>query len=144
MENKIKVGDYIIVQRQGYTKLHKLKEHGNLILGSFTVEMDNIIGENYYDTFQMRNTKKKLYTLEKVNEINKTINLNIETSGVDNRNITGDNNSQILTKEEIDELKNAEFSSNNIVEQLITNSKTFNMKTGYSQEKYIKKKKKIL
>lgn len=144
MESKIKIGDQIIVQRQGYTKLHKLKEHGNMVLGHFTVEMDNIIGESYYDTFQMKNANshKRLYILEKVSDLNTGINLNIESSGVDNRNITSDNSSQSLTKQEIDDLKSSELNANNIVEQLITNSKTFNMKTGYSQEKYIKKKEK--
>lgn len=141
----IKIGDYFVVQRQGYTKLHKLKKHGNLILGNFTVEMDNVIGESYYDTFQMKNVpgNKKFYILEKVDEINTaTGSVNIEKSGVDNRHIPNNADSQGLTKDDIDKLKGEELSSNNIVEQLINNSKTFNMKTGYSQEKYIKKKEK--
>ncbi|KAJ8933787.1 hypothetical protein NQ314_013823 [Rhamnusium bicolor] len=150
MENKkpdttINVGDYLVVQRQGYTKLHKLKNHGNLILGSFTVEMDNIIGEKYFDTFQMKNMpgSRRFYILEKVDEVNTaTGSLNIEQSGADNRNIPNNAESQGLTKEDIDKLKGEELSSNNIVEQLINNSKTFSMKTEYSQEKYIKKKEK--
>ncbi|XP_018562412.1 tRNA (adenine(58)-N(1))-methyltransferase non-catalytic subunit TRM6 [Anoplophora glabripennis] len=143
--DKIEIGDYLVVQRQGYTKLHKLKKHGNLLLGSFTIEMDNVIGEKYYDTFQMKNMlgNKKFYILEKVDEINTaTGSVNIEKSGADNRHIPNNADSQGLTKDDIDKLKNAELSSNNIVEQLISNSKTFNMKTEYSQEKYIKKKEK--
>ncbi|XP_072379592.1 tRNA (adenine(58)-N(1))-methyltransferase non-catalytic subunit TRM6 [Diabrotica undecimpunctata] len=144
-ENTIKVGDHIIVQRQGYTKLHKLKARGRLILGSFNIEMDNIIGEKYYDTFQMKNMpgNKKLYILEKVEQINSAVNsLNIEKSGADNRNIPNNADSQSLTKDDIDRLVDTELSSNNIVGQLINNSKTFSMKTEYSQEKYIKKKEK--
>lgn len=143
--DKVKVGDYLVVQRQGYTKLHRLRNHGNLILGSFTVEMDNVIGEKYYDTFQMKNMpgNKKLYILEKVDEINTaTGSVNIEKSGADNRHIPNNADSQSLTKDDIDKLKDEELSSNNIVEQLINNSRTFNMKTEYSQEKYIKKKEK--
>ncbi|XP_056635737.1 tRNA (adenine(58)-N(1))-methyltransferase non-catalytic subunit TRM6 [Diorhabda sublineata] len=144
-ENIIKVGDHIIVQRQGYTKLHKLKAHGRLILGSFNIEMDNVVGERYYDTFQMKNTpgNKKIYLLDKVESVNSVVNnLNIEKSGTDNRNIPNNADSQSLTKDDIDKLVDEELSSNNIVGQLINNSKTFSLKTGYSQEKYIKKKEK--
>ncbi|RZB39972.1 Gcd10p domain containing protein [Asbolus verrucosus] len=143
-DSTIKVGDFIIVQRQGYTKLHKLKAHGTLSLGSFNVEMDNVAGEKYSETFQMKNFpgNKRLFTLERVDEIASTTSINIEKSGIDNRNITDDGQSQNLTTEEIAELKSQQLNSNNIVEKLITNSKTFNSKTEYSQEKYIKKKEK--
>nr|CAH7728594.1 unnamed protein product [Callosobruchus chinensis] len=143
--NKIKVGDFVVVQRQGYTKLHKIKNHSILMLGSFHIEMDNVIGERYFDTFQMKNitSNKKLYTLEKVDEVNSVIDsLNIEKSGSDNRNIQINAESQGLTKDDIDKLKDEQFGSSNIVEQLVSNSKTFNMKTEYSQEKYLKKKEK--
>ncbi|KAJ8977576.1 hypothetical protein NQ317_016102 [Molorchus minor] len=105
-DSTIKVGEYVVVQRQGYTKLHKLKKHGNVVLGSFTLQMDNVIGE------------------KKVEDVNTaTLSLNIEKSGVDNRNIPINADSQTLTKEDIDKLKDEKFSSNNIVEQLITNSR---------------------
>ncbi|XP_030747478.1 tRNA (adenine(58)-N(1))-methyltransferase non-catalytic subunit TRM6 [Sitophilus oryzae] len=142
---EIQVGDQIIVQRQGYTKLHKLKKHGNMVIGKFTVQMDNIIGQKYFDTFQMKNYSQnnKLYILEKVEDGKNVGNaVNIETSGMDNRNIVSDESAQTLTKDDIDELQNSELNSNAIVEKLINNSKTFNMKTEYSQEKYIKKKEK--
>ncbi|KAJ8954142.1 hypothetical protein NQ318_005736 [Aromia moschata] len=144
-ETTINVGDFLVVQRQGYTKLHKLRKHGNMVLGSFTVEMDNIVGERYSDTFQMKNMpgSKRFYILEKVDEVNSAAGcVSIEKSGADNRHIPNNADSQGLTKEDIDKLKGEELSSNNIVEQLINNSKTFNMKTEYSQEKYIKKKEK--
>lgn len=144
-ENLIKAGDYVVVQRQGYTKLHRVKKNSKLILGAFTVEMNNIIGSRYFDMFQIKNTpnSKNLYTLEKVEEINSASgSLNIEESGKDNRNIPNNAESQSLTKEDIDKLKEEKFCSNSIIGELINNSKTFNMKTGYSQEKYIKKKEK--
>lgn len=144
-ENIIKAGDHVVVQRQGYTKLHKVKKSSKLILGTFNVEMSNIIGSRYFDMFQIKNIPggKNLYTLEKVEEINSASGtLNIEESGKDNRNIPNNAESQNLTKEDIDKLKEEQLSSNSIIGELINNSKTFNMKTGYSQEKYIKKKEK--
>lgn len=145
ISEEIQVGDHIIVQRQGYTKLHKLKKHGNLVIGKFTVEMDNAVGQKYFDTFQMKNSasNKKLFVLEKVEDINSTSSgVTIQKSGRDNRNILEDDDSQALTKDDLDKLQESELNSNTIVGELINNSKTFNMKTGYSQEKYIKKKEK--
>lgn len=144
-ENIIRTGDYVIVQRQGYTKLHKVKKSSKLILGSFNIEMNTVIGSKYYDMFQIKNMPdgKNLYSLEKVEQINSASgSLNIEESGQDNRNIPNNADSQTLTKEDIDKLKEEKFCSNSIIGELISNSKTFNMKTGYSQEKYIKKKEK--
>lgn len=143
-KNIINVGDFLLVQRQGYTKLHKLRPHGKLSLGSFNVEMDNVIGEKYGETFQMKNFpgNKRLFTLEKVDEIASVSSINIAKSGQDNRNITDDGQSQNLTTEDISKLKSEELNSNSIVEKLINNSKTFTSKTEYSQEKYIKKKEK--
>lgn len=144
-ENTVKEGDYVIVQRQYYTKLHRVKNSSKLILGAFTVEMNKIIGCKYFDMFQIKNIpgSKNLYTLQKVEEMNSASDsLNIKQSGKDNRNIPNNAESQTLTKEDIDKLKDEKFCSNSIIGELINNSKTFNMKTGYSQEKYIKKKEK--
>lgn len=138
----IKSGDYVIIQRQGYTKLHKIKEHGTISLGQFTIELDNCIGHKYFDTFQMKVIDKKLYTLEKVKQATTVLDLCRDTCGIDNRNITDNGDSQNLSKEEIVRLQEESVSSTDIVEKLIENSKTFNTKTEYSQEKYIKKKEK--
>lgn len=144
-ENVINVGDFVIIQRQGYTKLHKVKNNSKVILGSFTVKLNNIIGCKYFDMFQIKNAPdgKNLYTAEKVEAMNSAIDLiNIEESGRDNRSIPNNAESQGLSKDDIDKLKEEQLSSNSIIGELINNSKTFNMKTGYSQEKYIKKKEK--
>lgn len=144
-ENTINEGDYVVVQRQAYTKLHRVKNGSILFLGAFTVKMSKIIGCKYFDIFQIKNIpgSKNLYTLEKVEEMNSVSDsLNIKESGRDNRNIPNNAESQALTKEDIDKLKDEKFCSNSIIGELINNSTTFNMKTGYSQEKYIKKKRK--
>lgn len=140
----IKSGDYVIVQRQGYTKLHKMKAKGNLTMGSFLIEVNNVVGEKYETMFQMKPKPNniKLYALEKVEELTTISQLNIESSGKDNRHITDDGTSQTMTKEEITKLKDESLSSADIVGKLINNSKTFNSKTEYSQEKYMKKKEK--
>lgn len=58
----------------------------------------------------------------------------------DNRGFIDDNTAQSLTSEEIIEIRN-EGGGESVISSLIQNSKTFSMKTQYSQEKYLKKKK---
>ncbi|KAF5290041.1 hypothetical protein FQA39_LY14822, partial [Lamprigera yunnana] len=140
----IKEGDFIIIQRQHYTKLQKLKENGTISLGKDVVNLTNVIGHNYYETFRMvpKQGSKRHYTVEKATELTIANQLQIEESGNDNRNIIDDGTSQGLTNNEIEELRDKAVSSSDIVEKLIANSKTFTSKTEYSQEKYLKKKEK--
>jgi len=143
-QNLIKVGDFVIVQRQQYTKLHKMKQHGTITLGKDLIELDTVLDHKYYETFKMslKPGSKRLYTLEEVTELTTTNQLIVEQSGADNRNIIDDGSSQGLTKAQIEELRDQDMSSSDIVETLIANSKTFNSKTEFSQEKYMKKKEK--
>lgn len=55
------------------------------------------------------------------------------TSGVDNREIIDDGSSQKLSTEEIVNLRACGMSAQDIVSQLVENSKTFMNKTEYSQ-----------
>lgn len=59
----------------------------------------------------------------------------------DNRNLVDDGKSQKLSRDEIESLKLTDMSDNQIIQNIIDNSSTFNSKTHFSQVKYIKKKK---
>lgn len=143
-ENVINAGDYVIIQRQAYTKLHKIKPKGTIQLGQMTVELDTVVGQKYDEIFQMKPKygHRKCYELERVDQVSTVTSLNIEKSGVDNRNIEDANNSQMLTAEDIDKMRDESQTASEIVEKLVTNSTTFANKTEYSQEKYLKKKEK--
>lgn len=65
------------------------------------------------------------------------------SSGTDNRNIVDDNSSQKMKKQDIIELREQGVSSKDILDTILTNSKSFGQKTEYAQEKYLKKKEKI-
>lgn len=144
LQNIIKLGDYVIIQRQAYTKLHKIKQNGTIQLGQMTVELEAIVGRKYEDIFQMKAKygHKKCYELEQVDRVSNVTIVKAESSGADNRNIEDANNSQMLTAEDIDKLRDNSQSANEIVEKLVSNSTTFANKTEYSQEKYLKKKEK--
>ncbi|CAG9803001.1 unnamed protein product [Chironomus riparius] len=147
MGDKVEVGQYIIVQRQNFTKLHKFSNLDSTVsLGKEIVELRNIEGANFYQTFKMKfkqSGKKRLHELEicdnatNVKEILKSME-----SGSDNRNIVDDGKSQILSNDEVLSLRETMADSTEIIGKIIANSKSFNEKTEYSQEKYIKKKEK--
>jgi tRNA (adenine-N(1)-)-methyltransferase non-catalytic subunit len=65
-----------------------------------------------------------------------------ETGGTgDNRHLLDSSNSQAMTQDEIEAIKAAE-GVRGIVEKLCQSSATFNAKTAFSQQKYIRRKKK--
>ena len=58
----------------------------------------------------------------------------------DNRNLVDNSTAQRLDQDDIQKLKDRGAQAHEIVGALITSSKTFQGKTTFSQEKYIKKK----
>lgn len=146
MEDNIKVGNYIIIQKQNYKKLHKLnKPNSSITLGRDNINLTGIEGCPYFSLFKMvpNGKRGREYRLELTEEtINLKDEIDIRASGTDNRNIQDDGRSQKLTHEEIIELTSDASKASDIVETLISNSNTFHNKTGFSQEKYLKKKEK--
>ncbi len=67
---------------------------------------------------------------------------NLSTFNVkgDNRNINDDQSKQGLTSDHIENLKENGATGQDIIDKLIENSATFNMKTQFSKEKWLKKK----
>ena len=146
-KNNVKVGDYVIIQRQDYTKLHKVGTKCVVMLGRDEIHMESIIGRPVWTTYKMEPKKgggKRVFVLRECDtseslaeQLKKDL-----SSGSDNRNIFDDGRSQLLSTEEIIGLRTSGMSGQAIVGQLIENSKTFRDKTEYSQEKYLKKKEK--
>nr|XP_014095330.1 tRNA (adenine(58)-N(1))-methyltransferase non-catalytic subunit TRM6 [Bactrocera oleae] len=154
---KIQLGDYIVIQRQKYTKLQKF---GNLdttsMLGKEQLELRGLLDQPYSATFKMcpkETTPSKqrgqrnlrLHTLQLCNELEMRDirdRLGISASGADNRDIIDDGDSQALRPQDIEELREQHSESTKIIEKIVENSKTFHAKTEYSQEKYLRKKEK--
>lgn len=145
VQDKITVGDYIIIQRQKYTKLHK---YGNAdstaVLGKDVIELRNIEGLPYCTTFRMQKSGRKSMSLEPCTEMGLLAAdvLRDRESGIDNRNMRDDGASQNLGPAAIAALRAECRSSSEIVTQIVENSTSFASKTEYSQEKYLKKKEK--
>ncbi|EDW76190.1 uncharacterized protein Dwil_GK14794 [Drosophila willistoni] len=150
----IQLGDYIVIQRQKYTKLQKF---GSLdttaTLGKETLELKSLLDHPYGSTFKMcvKETKagkrgaQRQHTLELCSETelgSTRENLGISSSGADNRDICDNGEAQALKSSDIEQLREACNESSKIIEKLVENSKTFHNRTEYSQEKYLLKKEK--
>ncbi|CAB3238543.1 unnamed protein product [Arctia plantaginis] len=143
----VKIGEYIVIQKQNYRKLHKFNKPDSTInLGRDTVNLKGIEGCPYFSIFKLipkTNKKNREYTVELAEEaVNLKDEIDIKVSGNDNRNIIDDGSSQKLTAADIDTLKSDSQKASDIVETLISNSRTFHNKTEFSQDKYLKKKEK--
>lgn len=148
-EDTIKLGDYIIIQRQKYTKLFKFNSSDAVTaLGKDQVELKNIEAQSFFTTFKMipkTSRGRRLMTLEPCTDISslkESINVAVTESGTDNRHINADGESQNLKHDDIEKLRESGSSASEIVGQIVENSKTFSSKTEYSQDKYLKKKEK--
>lgn len=144
---KIKIGDFIIIQRQKYTKLHKLTAMSCPTLGRDLISLDGVQDEKYFTTFKMvlqGASKKRVYDLEPCPDFHMTLTdeINVAESGNDNRNILDDGQAQLLTSDQIDSLKGSGKTSTEIVAEIVGNSQSFANKTEFSQEKYLRKKEK--
>lgn len=63
----IKEGDYIIVKRQNYTKIHKItKAKCSVMLGKDEIDLTAVIGQRYWTTYKLeRKGTSRAYTLKK-------------------------------------------------------------------------------
>lgn len=148
-DEQIKVGDYIIIQRQKYMKLFKFNSlEAVTALGKEQVELRNINAQPYFTTFKMipkTVNKRRLISLEPcadVKSLKESISVSITESGTDNRNLVSDHSAQLLKQDDIERLRESGTSSSDILGMIVENSKTFSSKTEFSQEKFLKKKEK--
>lgn len=147
MASVITMGDYIIVQRQNYGKLHKLNNaEAGVLLGKDHLELSGVVGQPYPSQYRLMpksGGKKRSYILERCKEVCSLLdNITVTESGQDNRNITDSRQSQVLKANDIERLRETCNSSTELVTQIIESSKTFSEKTEYAQDKYLKKKEK--
>ncbi|KAK7603757.1 hypothetical protein V9T40_003756 [Parthenolecanium corni] len=136
--------DYVILKRGNHIILHQLTKKLSIQFLGSSIDLSNIIGLPYSSMFRIEMVRKNSYMLERCNpdEIPTGLSAGNTEFGTDNRNIQDDNNAQALSKEEIIDMKNKGLSSQDIVTQLINNSKTFTHKTEFAQEKWLRKKSK--
>lgn len=140
------LNQYIIIRKQKYSKLHLLSEKcSTIIMGRDKIELDVVPGNRFGTSFKMIPVKgsSRHFTLN-VCDPEECVSLSMlmkdVSSGVDNRNLCNDGRAQGLSSQYILELREQGTSPKEIMNQLLENSNTFQTKTEYAQEKYLKKK----
>ena len=135
-------GRTVVLQKFNYMRTHLLNPNKHLQLGRDMINLAGIVGHKYGTTFKMVSDpeNKKSFKLEVAEEVNHLENLFMpDESGEDNRDLQ-DGENQKLSRSEIDKMREDGVDGVEIVEKLIENSETFQNKTKFSQEKFLKKK----
>uniref|UniRef100_A0A8C4I9E6 tRNA (adenine(58)-N(1))-methyltransferase non-catalytic subunit TRM6 n=1 Tax=Dicentrarchus labrax TaxID=13489 RepID=A0A8C4I9E6_DICLA len=135
---RIKGGDYVVLKRGEIFKAVQIQPKKKVIFEKQWFFLDNAVGHLYSTTFEIGSGG--VLQLRKLRDAESSTDA--KEAGTDNRNIVDDGKSQKLTRDDIEMLKEQGLKGQEIIQQLIDNSSTFRDKTGFSQDKYIKKKKK--
>ncbi|VDD75251.1 unnamed protein product [Mesocestoides corti] len=137
MWKPIQIGDKVIVQKDDSYHVVEVQPNGFIVFEKVKVPISSIIGYPLGATFYFDGTK---VTQVECDDIALE---GIETqSSKDNRHLLDRSENQLLTADDIKDLKSAGSTGNVIISKLVEKSATFELKTKYSQEKYLKKKKK--
>ncbi|XP_004697902.1 tRNA (adenine(58)-N(1))-methyltransferase non-catalytic subunit TRM6 [Echinops telfairi] len=136
-DHRIRDGDFVVLKREDVLKAVQVQRKKKITFEKQWFYLDNVIGHSYGTTFEVAGGGS-LQPKKKKEELTSET----KEAGVDNRNIVDDGKSQKLTQDDIKALKDKGIKGEEIVQQLIENSTTFRDKTEFSQDKYIKKKKK--
>lgn len=62
----VKKGDYVIIQKQNYTKIHRIKKD-TVTIGKDEVDISSIVGEPFWTTYKLepKANSKRCYVLKK-------------------------------------------------------------------------------
>ncbi|XP_038141971.1 tRNA (adenine(58)-N(1))-methyltransferase non-catalytic subunit TRM6 [Cyprinodon tularosa] len=137
-EYRIKEGDHIVLKRGDVYKAVQIQRKKKVIFEKQWILLDNVVGHLYSTTFEISSGG----TLQPKEDEETQSSTDVKVTGTDNRHIVDDGKSQKLTRDDIETMKEQGLTDKEIIKQLIDNSSTFSNKTGYAQDKYIKKKKK--
>ncbi|KFK37363.1 hypothetical protein AALP_AA4G246900 [Arabis alpina] len=113
-----------------------------LKIGNKNYSLKPLIGAPFGSLFQVENGEDGSF-LSRVLPIKQESNsVNVIDDSRDNRELVDNNEAQTLTGEEIEAMRREGAKGDEIIEALIANSKTFDKKGQFSQEKYKLKKQK--
>ena len=115
-----------------------------IYLGKQRINLNDIFGQRFGSSFEINKSRglSLISITQLTNEGLDSVEVTDASGQVkDNRFILDDGKSQKLSKDEIDVFK-SEMNSKQIIDQLVKNSSTFDQKTPFAQQKYLKKKQK--
>ncbi|KAA8912927.1 hypothetical protein TRICI_003309 [Trichomonascus ciferrii] len=136
----IKAGKYVMLRLPSENfKIEKLKENGTVNLGKFgSFRVNDIVGHPFGFTYEIMGEDKNLRIVESESEM--VDDRDELEPHENNRELLDDPSVQKLSTEEIEDLKRKGYSGQEIVDLVIKSHGSFDKKTAFSQEKYLKRK----
>ncbi|KAK4472722.1 hypothetical protein MN116_003948 [Schistosoma mekongi] len=136
-------GTYALIRREHRYKFLKISSEEKVTFGGRTFSLKNAIDVPFGTTFLILGDQVHSVRYESIfdtessshNENNDEIELK------DNRNLKGSPGNQKLTGSSIEQLRRNGVSGQDILDQIIEGSTTFEQKTQFSRQKYLKRKK---
>jgi tRNA (adenine-N(1)-)-methyltransferase non-catalytic subunit len=130
-------GCHVVLQnsKTGEQKCVKLPRKSDVYIKPLSFQADSLIGQRFGQKYQV--IKHQLF---KVEEPSSSLNEPLEHCGKTNEFIKDDSATQILSQNDIEEMKSKGVAGDEIVRNLVENSTTFNVKTEFSKAKWLKKK----
>eukprot|EP01041_Mallomonas_annulata_P012710 gene12710-26771_t len=136
----IRDGDTVIIKMHDESgAMLQVTSTGDQKIGKSKINVKPLIGAPFGSIFEIEGRKIRRVVEEKLFEM--TIEESESRSG-DNRSFTDSNTAQKLTDDDIHNLRKAGATGENIIKSLIANSETWNSKTEFAQEKWLKRKQK--
>eukprot|EP00796_Vickermania_ingenoplastis_P006727 gene6727-4822_t len=138
---RIKEGDHVVVTGGGVKRIIQIKKGQRARLGnSGSAELDSLIGMRYGEVVHLSHTGKRFVATNQYPDLDiSAVGEEIDTSR-DNRDLIDNNRSQQLSSSDVASIRR-EGGVDALLDQLVENSATFQNKTQYSQEKYLRRKK---
>ncbi|KAI9209595.1 Gcd10p family-domain-containing protein [Polychytrium aggregatum] len=132
----------LVCMASGNAKLVQLKRDSNVQLGKFgQFQVNDVIGKLFELPMEIYNKNQVRPATSK--DLLEAFDVEAD-EGANNREIYDDTNSQKLSKEEIEQLKEeglkGNVSAQDMIKKIIDSSSTFDKKTEFSKTKYIKRK----
>ncbi|XP_055938553.1 tRNA (adenine(58)-N(1))-methyltransferase non-catalytic subunit TRM6-like [Argiope bruennichi] len=138
--NIIREGNFVIVKTEAILRLVELKNNKPQYLGKRKARFFAAVGHPYGSFFEIK-SDGSLIKLEKPVE-NLLLKVDDDGEAKDNRSLTDTGESQKLTTSDIEAFKKQGLSGQEMVIKIVENSSSFQDKTAFAKEKYLRKKQK--
>ena len=134
----------LLVENSGKMNLIKVKANKKFNCAGFFIHGSEMIGWTYGTILEKKGKKAVVRTdLYSMHQDHHALDINNDYEiNTDNREIVDSSNNQGLSYEEIEFQKSQNVTGSEIIQNIIKNSSTFDKRTLFSQEKYLKKLKK--
>ena len=133
----IKHGTHVVFlnSKTGEQKCVRLPRNSDVYIKPLSFQADSLIGQRFGQKYQV--VKHKLV---KIDESSPPLTEPVEHCGKTNEFIKDDGATQILSQNDIEDMKSKGITGDEIVKNLVENSTSFNVKTEFSKAKWLKKK----